>query len=461
MGILSAFVVPHPPLIIPDIGRNDLRKIEKTVEAYKEIGRRITLIEPDTVVIASPHSVLYQNYNHISPGKTAKGDFGRFGCPQIELAVNYDYELVRLITDIAKEAGIMAGTEGERDKSLDHGILVPLYFIRDILGKTKVVRVSLSGLSLLDHYHLGEAIDKAVTLSGKRVVFIASGDLSHKLKLTGPYGFAPEGPAFDEKITEILASGAFERLFELDDAFAFKAAECGLRSIAMMAGALDRKAVASELLSYEGPFGVGYAVASFDVTGDDSSRCFGDLETLRLKKEAEKTRSAEGELVRLARSSLEYYAKNRRHLPMPAGLSPELLEEKAGVFVSLKLDGRLRGCIGTVSPTTVSLADEIIQNAVSAGFRDSRFEPVREDELDRIVYSVDVLRPAQPVSSLAELDPKRYGIIVRFKGRSGLLLPNLEGVDTVEEQLRIALRKGNISPEDDYEIKKFEVIRHH
>ncbi|NLZ61468.1 MAG: AmmeMemoRadiSam system protein B, partial [Acholeplasmataceae bacterium] len=314
MGILSAFVVPHPPLIIPDIGRNDLRKIEKTVEAYKEIGRRVTLIEPDTVVIASPHSVLYQNYNHISPGKTAKGDFGRFGCPQIELAVNYDYELVRLITDIAQEAGIMAGTEGERDKSLDHGILVPLYFIRDILGKTKVVRVSLSGLSLLEHYRLGEAIDKAVTLSGKRVVFIASGDLSHKLKLTGPYGFAPEGPAFDEKITEILASGAFERLFELDDAFAFKAAECGLRSIAMMAGALDRKTVASELLSYEGPFGVGYAVASFDVNGDDSSRCFGDLETLRLKKEAEKVRNAEGELVRLARSSLEYYAKNRRHL---------------------------------------------------------------------------------------------------------------------------------------------------
>jgi AmmeMemoRadiSam system protein A len=129
--------------------------------------------------------------------------------------------------------------------------------------------------------------------------------------------------------------------------------------------------------------------------------------------------------------------------------------------VSLKLDGQLRGCIGTIAPTTASLAEEIIQNAVSAGYRDPRFDPLEKAEISRLIYSVDVLMKPEPIDSIKELNPKKYGVIVKYKGRSGLLLPDLDGIDTPEDQVRIALRKGNISPEDDYILERFTVTRHH
>jgi len=144
----------------------------------------------------------------------------------------------------------------------------------------------------------------------------------------------------------------------------------------------------------------------------------------------------------------------------PDNLSPDLINKRAGVFVSLKLDGSLRGCIGTISPTTPSLADEIIRNAISAGTEDPRFPPVTEEELSRIEYSVDVLGKAEKIDSHDELDPVRYGVIVTKGHRRGLLLPNLEGIDTVEEQVSIALRKAGISPHEDYRLERFEVVRH-
>ena len=126
----------------------------------------------------------------------------------------------------------------------------------------------------------------------------------------------------------------------------------------------------------------------------------------------------------------------------------------------MKLDGSLRGCIGTISPTTSSIADEIIRNAISAGTEDPRFPPVTEDELSRLEYSVDVLGKAEKIESMDELDPLRYGVIVSKGHRRGLLLPNLEGVETAEKQISIALRKAGISPNEDYQLERFEVVRH-
>src|SRR5690606_36304199 len=132
---------------------------------------------------------------------------------------------------------------------------------------------------------------------------------------------------------------------------------------------------------------------------------------------------------------------------------------RRGVFVSIKKNGNLRGCIGTIRPVTKNIAQEIIRNAVEAGVYDPRFSPVEEDELPELEFSVDVL--TEPVkANKEELDPKKYGVIVRSGHKTGVLLPNLEGVDTVEEQLRIALQKAGISPDEDYDIEKFEVIRH-
>jgi AmmeMemoRadiSam system protein A len=166
-------------------------------------------------------------------------------------------------------------------------------------------------------------------------------------------------------------------------------------------------------------------------------------------------------LVELARRTVEEYVRTG-HMPDAPAESDEAMASQAGVFVSLKKHGNLRGCIGTFLPQYGNVASEIIHNAVSAATRDPRFAPVTQDELDDIDYSVDVLTTPEPVKSMDELDPKRYGVIVTLGHRRGLLLPDLEGVDTVEHQLGIAMSKAGIDPSeaDDVQIERFEVRRY-
>lgn len=165
--------------------------------------------------------------------------------------------------------------------------------------------------------------------------------------------------------------------------------------------------------------------------------------------------------VALARLSVETYVKEHRIAEVPAGTPAELLETRAGAFVSLHSHGQLRGCIGTISALCENLALEIIHNGISACSRDFRFNPVRPDELDFLEYSVDVLGEAEPIDSESLLDPVRFGVIVTKGYQRGLLLPNLEGIDTVEEQVSIAKRKAGIAVDDaDVQLERFEVVRH-
>jgi len=166
------------------------------------------------------------------------------------------------------------------------------------------------------------------------------------------------------------------------------------------------------------------------------------------------------ELVNLARKTIELYVRRGKSLPPPQNPS-ELMAQRAGAFVSLHLGGELRGCIGTIEPQQASLAAEVIANAISAATRDPRFLPVTRDELDELDISVDVLEPAEPIASLDELDPRQYGVIVESGGRRGLLLPDLQGVDTAEQQVQIALRKAWIRPDEDYRLSRFRVTRYH
>ncbi|MDH4231221.1 MAG: AmmeMemoRadiSam system protein A [Nitrospirota bacterium] len=164
-------------------------------------------------------------------------------------------------------------------------------------------------------------------------------------------------------------------------------------------------------------------------------------------------------LVELAKKTVEEYVRNRHEISTPGELIPEMTA-KAGVFVSIKKKGNLRGCIGTFMPHTENVAHEIIKNAISAATQDPRFEPVREDELNDLEYSVDVLTPPEKVGDISELDPKKYGVIVTHGSRKGLLLPDLEGVDSVEEQLRIAKMKAWIGPDEKVDIFRFTVSRY-
>lgn len=460
MSIISAFIVPHPPLIVPQIGQGQEKAVGETIEAYHQIASRIAVLKPDTIVVTTPHSVLYSDYLHISPGLEAKGDFGRFGAGEVQFSVNYDAEYRESLLDLVNKNGIDAGTLGEKSSALDHGTMVPLYFINQYYRDYRLVRISLSGLSRLTHYRLGKCLAQAAEQTGKRVIVLASGDLSHKLKAEGPYGYAPEGPEFDKEVTEAMAAGDFLRFMTLEEEICEAAGECGLRFFVIMSGALDGYAVKPELLSYQGTFGVGYAVASFETIAEDPTRRFDLSYEKYLEQRIKDIRSNEFEPVRLARKSLEYYLQNRQTMPIQEDISPELTSRKAGVFVSLKLEGRLRGCIGTIAATTENIAKEIIQNAMSAGTQDPRFPPVTEDELPHLVYSVDVLAEPEPISSKAKLDPFQYGVIVESKGRRGLLLPNLEGINTVDEQLAIALEKAGISQNEPYTMQRFKVVRY-
>jgi len=460
MPILGAFIVPHPPLIVSQIGKGEERKIQKTVDSYHEVAKRISELAPETIIVTSPHSVMYSDYFHISPGAKAKGDFRRFGAREVSFSVEYDVEFVKELERLAEERSIEAGTLGERDPNLDHGTMVPLYFIDQYYKNYKLVRIGLSCLSVLDHYRLGRCIRETADKLNRKTVFVASGDLSHKLKEDGPYGYADEGVQFDKEITEAMKKGDFLKFLEFSPDFCEAAAECGLRSFIIMAGALSGLKVEPDFLSYEGPFGVGYGICAYKITGEDEKRHFDIIFKEEQEKLAKERQRKEDAYVRLARLSLETYIRTGKYSKIPDGLPEEMTKKRAGVFVSLKKYGELRGCIGTISPVTGSIAEEIIRNAVSAGVEDPRFPAVREDELPDLVYSVDVLSEPEPVSSLDELDVKRYGVIVSSGRRRGLLLPDLEGVDTVEKQISIAKRKAGIYDNEDVKIERFQVVRH-
>lgn len=458
--IAGAFMVPHPPLIIPDIGKGEEIKIQDTVEAYHEVGRRVEALEPETLIVISPHQVMYADYFHISPGSGAEGDFGGFCAEKVKVEAEYDTFFVERLSRLAEAENLPAGTLGERDKRLDHGTMVPLYFINQYWRNYRLVRIGLSGLSLAGHYALGRCIKETAEELGRNTVVIASGDLSHRLTEEGPYGYRKEGPEYDRRVMEVMETGDFGRLFEFSEDFCEKAAECGHRSFAMMAGTLDRLDVCACRLSYEGPFGVGYGICAYKVCGEDPERNFKERYERKEREKVLKKIAGEDDYIRLARNTIDMYVRTGRRPEIPENLPEEMYKRRAGVFVSVKKCGSLRGCIGTIRAVHSCVAEEIIENAVSAVSNDPRFSPVEPEELDMLTVSVDVLGETEKIDSADKLDVSRYGVIVTKGYRQGLLLPNLEGVDTVEEQIAIAKQKAGIREEEAVKLERFEVIRH-
>ena len=459
MGILGGVMVPHPPLILPEVGRGDERQIMFTSAAYEEAARFVADWKPDTIVLSTPHSIMYSDWFHISPGEQASGNMARFGAPQVSFTADYDTEFVAELSRFAIQEKVPAGTYGERDRELDHGTLIPLYFICKYYTDFKLVRIGLSGESQAMHYRLGQLIQHTAEKLNRRVIYVASGDLSHKLKKDGPYGLAPEGPVYDKMIMDVMGRAAFDELIRFPEDLCQKAAECGHRSFCIMAGAFDGLSVSTRCLVHEDKTGVGYGVCTYQVTGKDEKRKF--LDNQRGNQSMER-KGKEDAYITLARQSMNAYVREGKVIPVPKGLPDEMTKTRAGAFVSIhRADGSLRGCIGTIMAVQDNIAEEIIENAISASTRDPRFMPIRENELEDLVISVDILSPAEPISSMAELDPKKYGVIVSKGRRRGLLLPNLEGVNSIEEQVAIAKQKAGIDILDmDVELERFEVVRH-
>ena len=462
MAVVGAVMVPHPPMILPEVGRGSERTIEKTTRAYEQAADFVASLEPETIVLSSPHSIMYADYLHISPGRHASGSMARFRAPQVRIERDYDEELSKLLCRLAEKSHIPAGYLGERDPSLDHGTIVPLYFIMQKYRNFRLVRLGISGISLAEQYRFGMLVQQAAEQLNRRVVYVASGDLSHKLKEDGPYGFDSHGPEYDALLEKVCANADLGELLSFDPVLLKKVAECGHRSFVIMAGALDRKSVEAHWLSHQGVTGVGYGVCTFRVTGDDPERNFLEQYEAKAAARIKQEREKEDPYVRLARQTVEMYIRTGKtpNPPKKGDVPDEMLTRKAGVFCSLHEDGNLRGCIGTIRPAYGCIAEEIIHNAVAACASDPRFDAVGRDELDRLEYSVDILDEPEDIDSAADLDVKKYGVIATYGRKRGLLLPNLDGVDTVSEQIAIARRKGGIRDDEPCSLQRFEVVRH-
>lgn len=450
--IAGAFIFPHPPIMVEEVGKSESQKVSKSINSALEASGRIACAEPDTIVIITPHGTLLRDAMTISSDERLEGNLARFGAAGVKLSFDNDLELVDKIMEQADKKGTYCIPMHEDVKKtygigagLDHGAVVPLYFVNKKYKGFKLVHITYSLLPRDWHYKLGVAIRDAATELDRRVVVIASGDLSHRLKPDAPAGFNPQGAEYDREFIELIKVGNVNEFLSMSADLLESAGECAYNSAVVLMGCLDGCSIKGDVLSYEGPFGVGYCIAELKA---------GTCETIGAEKSSDP-------YVKLAIETLETYVRTGNKIEIPEDLPEEMLTDRAGVFVSLKKYGELRGCIGTIAPTTINIAAEIIQNAISAGIRDPRFSPVRKEELSDLVYSVDVLGEPEPIESKKELNVKKYGVIVRSGYRTGLLLPNLEGVDTVDYQVSIALQKAGIRSNEPYEMERFEVIRHY
>ncbi|MGE5389586.1 MAG: AmmeMemoRadiSam system protein A [Deltaproteobacteria bacterium] len=454
---------PHPPLLIPEIGGARIKDVSKTRQGMQELARELVDSCPETIVFLTPHGNIFSDALSALGGKQLQGDFANFGC-SIGISARNDLELLKEIEARSNSAltnFIVLDDELARNNQLqhriDHGILVPLYYLQQAgLPNVPVAAISIGYLPLMELYAFGGFIRDAADALGRNIAIVASGDMSHFLKDEGPYQYHPDGARFDALVKELLEKGDVVSFVNMPEDLRNNAGECGFRSLVIMLGALDGYEFNSRVFSYEGPFGVGYLTAGF-VPGEERDSLLPEIKRDKLK-EIEAKRQRESLPVAWARMTLESYIEKGEIPPSPPGME-ELKKQKAGAFVSLKRNGQLRGCIGTIAPVYGNLLAEIQHNAIAAATEDPRFSVIEPAELPELVYSVDVLGEAEPALR-SELDPKRYGVIVSTGRRRGLLLPDLEGVDTVEEQLLIALQKAGILPNEEYRIERFEVTRY-
>jgi len=461
--ITYAALSPHPPLIIPEIGGSRIREVQSTVDGLQSLARELAASEPETIIFLTPHGNVFADALSSLGQPVLRGDLTNFGAKQ-KWQLSNDLELLKEIAAQSADDNlpfvILDQDIAQRyrlNPDLDHGILVPLYYLQAAgLTDVRIIAISIAFLPNIQLYQFGHILQKAAEKTGRRIAILASGDMSHRLKDDGPYQYHPDGPVFDQTIRDLLGAGDVEGIINLPDTLCSNAGECGYRSIIIMLGALDGIDFQPQVFSYEGPFGVGYLTAGFK-PGSARASLLLQLQDGQRRKQ-DKLRRQESPPVKWARMIIESYITNQPQPKLPEEME-YLCHEMAGTFVSLKKHGQLRGCIGTINPAYGNLAEEIAGNAISAATRDPRFLPVEEHELDDLVYSVDILGKPEPATR-DQLDPKRYGVIVTKGSRRGLLLPDLEGVDTVEEQLRIACQKAGIRPDEDYSIERFEVIRY-
>lgn len=263
-NFVFASICPHPPIIVPTIGRpTDLKIVSKTIEAMELLAEKFAEVRPLTIIVISPHGPVDFNQFTIINSPTLAGHFYNFGDFQTELIFRNDEKLIKEIEKECNKAKIPL--RAADIKELDHGILVPLYYLAQRYPNFKVIPLAYSYLDLETHFKFGQILNKVISREpfSKDCGIVASGDLSHRLTPDAPAGFSPRGREFDKKLIKLLKKKDVKGILNMDPDLVEEAGECGYRSIIILLGALNGFDWQPEILSYEGPFGVGYLVVNF------------------------------------------------------------------------------------------------------------------------------------------------------------------------------------------------------
>lgn len=416
MSVVFAGLMCHAPIVIPQVAGAQAPRCRSTTRAMRELAARVVASRPDRLVLVSPHSPRLPDSCAAWTGRH-RGDLADFRSPTVRIDLPDAPE-------VAASLGLPAIPSPDAwplppsSDWLDHGAVVPLAFLWDAGWRGPTAILALPGRAALDATRLGRAL---AALPGRTAV-VASGDMSHRLKPGAPAGYDPRAADFDRSFVAGLRADDWGAAVSAEPRSVAAEDVVDSTRIAMAAAGGPQNA---EVLSYEGPWGVGYTEA---VLFDPAPP-----------------------LYAVARSAIRAQIAGRRYQP-PAG-GPGA----AGVFVSLHRDGRLRGCMGHVEPRNDRLYEEVADVARLAARQDPRFSPVSADELHDLDIEVSVLQPPEAIAGPAELDPAVYGVIISSGHRGALLLPGLEGIDTVQEQLSVARRKGVIGPAEPVQLQRFTV----
>jgi MEMO1 family protein len=465
--------MPHPPVIIDAIGQGRERLAQKTLEGMTKLAERIAQYKPETIIFISPHGNSFKNGTCILNEPVLSGSFASFGFEDLVFSKKVNQKLSESIYEVIEDKGLTAVLMDRQlahqygvNAELDHGVMVPLHYIDKLYSDYDIVHITPGFTSLEENYQIGQLIGSLLNQANRKVYLLCSGDLSHALKDDGPYAYNPKGIAFDTEVVHSITYKDPIKLLTLNEDDCQEAAQCGLRSILIGFGFVDGHRYDAEVLSYEGPFGVGY-MTGYLTKYPQTSQSMLDSIKHHQQHTYEQRCHKEDAYIRLARQSIEHYVKTHRRLDMKIlyqGFPTKFIEEcekrHEGCFVSIHKHRVLRGCIGTTQGATKNLLEEIIYNAISACSSDPRFNAVHEEELLDLEIKVDILHESEPIHGIEALDVKRYGVIVEKDNRRGLLLPNLDNVNTVDEQVHIAMQKAGIKDMQGMNLYRFEVERH-
>jgi len=446
-GVVCAVLLPHAPVLVPGVGGGRSGAAKATGRAMAQVAARVMELKPETVVVISPHAPRRPSAFGLWSDARLEGSFAQFNAPQAVVDLPNDQPLAQAIATQAQSRRVT--TWPIHHHRLDHGALVPLWFLAEAgwTGPAVLLGLDLPGEG--DLAGLGESIAAAAGGRHRRIAIIASGDMSHRLTANAPGGFHPRAHEFDEAFIRLIRAGDFHGLEGIDSELREAAGEDAVDSTLIAAAATGWNATGHEVLSYEGPFGVGYGVAVLYASA--AGQKVTEMASTSLD-------SRDGRMLPgLARRSVEVaLRKGSEAAPSASG---EYLNLRQGVFVTVRRrNGELRGCVGTPSPVCANVVAETWRNARLAVFQDRRFAPVENEEMADLVFEVSVLHSMEEIASVGELDPRRYGVIVSAEDeRRGLLLPDIEGIETGEQQVMLARKKGRIGPDEPVKLQRFQV----